>query len=241
MHLDSIQVTNLSKRYGRHRALASVALDMRGGRLCALLGANGAGKSTLLKILSTLVRPTGGQVVYRAGANELPVGDELRGQIGVLSHEGMIYDSLTPRENLKFFASLYGVEEGAARIEALLDQVGLAEEHRDRAAGEFSRGMVQRLALARALLANPSVLLLDEPFTGLDRHGVSQLRDTMAQAKQDGRLQVVVTHDLEAIGGLAEQIVVLAGGRVVFDETQSAAGGVYSHEELKDVYHRYAS
>jgi heme exporter protein A len=263
--VESVHLDKLSKRYGHHRALAGVSTELRAGSLCALLGPNGAGKSTLLGILSTLVKPTAGEVRYAGpGGAELPAR-ELRRHIGVLAHSSLVYGELTGLENLIFYGRLYDVAGAEARATALLDEVGLEPRARTRPARTYSRGMMQRLSLARALLHDPSILLLDEPFTGLDRTGAQSLSRALAHAKRRGCILLVVTHDLESIGGLTDHVVVLQRGRVVFEQrrgadpivtpaastgprtppspaTEPELPGVYdgfSYDELKRIYHQY--
>jgi heme exporter protein A len=237
--VETVAVEKLVKRYGRQRALAGVSLTLRAGSLCAILGENGAGKSTLLGILSTLVKPTSGEVAFQAGGQRQPPDSRLRRQIGVLAHDSFLYAGLTAYENLQFYGRLFGVEGAEARAAALLDEVGLEEAARDRPAGGYSRGMQQRLALARALLHDPQVLLLDEPFTGLDRTGAEALSRTLAKARADGRVVLVVTHDLESIGGVTDHVVVLRRGRVVFEERRTPPEA-FSHAELKELYHHHS-
>jgi heme exporter protein A len=237
--IDAIRTTKLVKRYGTHRALAGVDLTLEAGRACAVLGHNGAGKTTLLGILSTLVRQTSGEVTYQAGGARIPAGDRLRREIGLLAHATLCYGELTAVENLEFFAGLYGVTGAAARIAELLDQVGLDAKARHRAARTYSRGMWQRLALARALLAKPSVVLLDEPFTGLDRGGAIALGRRLAEVKASGAIVVVVTHDLEAIAGITDHVAVLRGGKLVHEQ-RTTAGDALDYESLKAIYHAHA-
>jgi len=233
--LDRVQITKVGKRYGSERALAGVSLELTAGSMCALLGHNGAGKTTLLGIVSTLVRPTGGSVQYRAGQRELSAA-EVRGEIGMLAHASLCYGDLTARENLALFAGLYGVPGDPAVIDAMLDRVGLDRKARDRAARTYSRGMAQRLALARALLTRPSLLLLDEPFTGLDRDGALALGEQLGALRDAGAIVVVVTHDLEAIAGRTDHVAILRRGQLVFEER-----GAYTYAALKDTYHRHAN
>ena len=233
VRVDVIRAAELTKRYGRHRALASVDLELRAGSVCALLGPNGAGKSTLLGILSTLVRPSGGEVVYQAGGDPLPAGVELRAQIGILAHESLIYGELTALENLQFWGRLYAVADLDDRVARLLAAVGLDEKAQHRPARTYSRGMMQRLALARALLHDPQILLLDEPFTGLDRLGAEALSAALTGAKAEGRLVVVVSHDLDPLGGIADHLVVLRRGKLAFEERRP--GGIDAGE-LKALY-----
>ncbi len=234
--IDTVAVSSLTKRYGFQRALAGVDLQFRGGSLCALLGPNGAGKSTLLGVLSTLVRPSSGRVAYRRGGEEVPSGPELRRAIGVLAHDSFLYGELTAVENLEFYGRLYGVDGAGERADALLDEVGLDDRARHRQARTYSRGMAQRLALARTLLHEPEVLLLDEPFTGLDRAGSAALARTLSRARAARRVVIVVTHDMEALADEADHVVVLRRGKVAFDE-RSERG--YEGAELKEIYHRF--
>lgn len=250
--LDCVQITGIGKRYGSERALANVTLELRAGSMCALLGHNGAGKSTLIGVVSTLVRPNMGTVTYSAAGTTV-TGAAVRRQIGLLAHASLCYGELSAIENLELVAGLYDLDvvgtgsarptSGAARshgstaISDLLDQVGLDPRARTRPARTYSRGMLQRLALARALLTNPSLLLLDEPFTGLDRDGAMSLGQQLGQAKQRGTIVVVVTHDLEAIAGSADHVAILRRGKLVFEER----GAAYSYDNLKDLYHRHAN
>jgi len=231
--LDLVEIKKVAKRYGSERALAGVTLELRGGSMTALLGHNGAGKTTLLGVLSTLVRPSSGAIAYRAAGKDL-AGDAVRRQIGMLAHASLCYGELSAVENLELFAGLYEIQ---ADIPALLDKVGLDKRARTREARTYSRGMVQRLALARALLTRPSLLLLDEPFTGLDRDGALALGEQLGEIKAQGTIVVVVTHDLEAIAGRADHVAILRRGSLVFEER----GDAYSYEALKDVYHRHAN
>lgn len=233
--IDHVQIAKVGKRYGSERALASVSLELKARSMCALLGHNGAGKTTLLGILSTLVRPTAGAVAYRSQGAAV-AGADVRREIGMLAHTSMCYGELTARENLALTAGLYGVDDSRASIDAMLDRVDLDKKARDRAARTYSRGMVQRLALARALLTRPSLLLLDEPFTGLDRGGALALGEQLGALRDAGAIVVVVTHDLEAIAGRADHVAILRRGQLVFEER-----GAYSYDQLKDVYHRHAN
>ena len=233
--LDRVHIAKVGKRYGTERALAGVSLELKAGSMCALLGHNGAGKTTLLGVVSTLVRPNGGDVTYFCGETKL-AGEAVRREIGLLAHTSLCYAELTAIENLEFVAGLYGI--ATANITAVLDQVGLDKRARDRTARTYSRGMLQRLALARALLTKPSLLLLDEPFTGLDRDGALALGEQLGTLKGDGTIVVVVTHDLEAIAGRTDHVAILRRGKLVFEERNADA---YSYEQLKDLYHRNAA
>ena len=233
--LDQVQIRNVAKRYGSERALAGVTVDLAAGKMCAVLGHNGAGKTTLIGIVSTLVRQSSGTVTYRA-RGEAVAGAAVRREIGLLAHASLCYGDLSARENLALIAGLYEVDGNPSAIDAVLDRVGLDRKARDRAARTYSRGMLQRLALARALLTRPSLLLLDEPFTGLDRDGALALGEQLGALRDEGAIVVVVTHDLEAIAGRTDHVVILRRGQLVFEER-----GSYSYENLKDVYHCHAN
>jgi heme exporter protein A len=233
--IDRVRIDKVGKRYGSERALAGVSLELAAGSMCALLGHNGAGKTTLVGIVSTLVRQSSGKVAYEAAGKSV-AAEAVRREIGLLAHASLCYGELTAVENLAFFAGLYGVDAGRAAIGKLLDRVGLEPRARDRAARTYSRGMLQRLALARALLAKPSLVLLDEPFTGLDRGGALALGEQLGELRAAGAIVVVVTHDLEAIAGRVDHVAVLRRGQLVHE-----ARGAYDYEQLKDLYHRHAN
>ncbi len=240
MTLTRVAARKLGKRYGEHRALAGVDVELEAGRVCALLGPNGAGKSTLLGILSTLVRATSGDVTYFEGDAARTSDDRLRREIGVLAHASLCYGELTAIENLVFFAGLYAVADPDRRADALCDEVGLDRKARHRIARTYSRGMMQRLALARALLAGPSLLLLDEPFTGLDRGGALALGERLGRAKAEGAIVLVVTHDLEAIAGVTDHVVVLRRGQLARVERKATPTDGFTYAELRELYHRHA-
>lgn len=235
MALDQVQIKKLTKRFGNERALGGVSLELKAGTMCALLGHNGAGKTTLLGIVSTLMRATDGSVTYRAQGSEV-TGEAVRKEIGLLAHASLCYSDLSAHENLTLVAGLYSVDGSPAALTALLDRVGLEPKARDRAARTYSRGMLQRLALARALLTRPSLLLLDEPFTGLDRGGALALGEQLGALRDAGAIVVVVTHDLEAISGRTDHVAILRRGQLAFEER-----GAYSYDQLKDIYHRFAN
>jgi len=225
----AVRIDAVVKMYGRQRALGGVSLSLGRGRLCGLLGPNGAGKSTLINVVATLIRPTSGRVHM----SFVPGGDARarRAAIGVLAHEPFVYGDLDALENLIFFARLYDVPDPARRASAMLDEVGLEPSAWRRPVRTYSRGMLQRVALARALLGSPELLLLDEPFTGLDRSGARALAGALARAKEQEKILLCATHDLEAIADLCDHVVILRNGRVIHDETRAAP---FSLAELKD-------
>jgi ABC-type multidrug transport system ATPase subunit len=191
-----VEVAGLHKRYGRTVAVADVSFDVHDGEIFGLLGPNGAGKTTLLRVLAGLLRPQGGWV-------------ERHAPVGLVGHEAMVYDALSARENLRFFARLHGV--AADVVDTLLARLGLADRADDRA-GTFSRGMIQRLSIARALLPNPGVLLLDEPFTGLDRASTTVVRDLLTELKARGTAMLVVSHRPEELDGIGTATSTLERG-----------------------------
>ena len=220
-----VSVREVSRNYGRRRALTRVSLECRAGEVLGLLGPNGAGKSTLLSILSTLLAPSAGDVRYGT-KTAAEAGPALRACLGLLSHDLHLYPELTAAENLRFFAQLYGVSDVDGRVAAALDRAGLLSRGDDVVSG-FSRGMRQRLALERALLHEPRLLLLDEPFTGLDDASVAALVARLRELRGAGRILVVVTHDLDVAERLLDKVAVLKDGRLVaFDD---ARGRIREH------------
>jgi heme exporter protein A len=208
----------LEKWYGPHPAIRGIDFVLPAGEFLTLFGPNGAGKSTLLKILAGSLRPTRGTISF-ADRND---ADEhaWRRRIGVLSHQTFLYGQLTAEENLRFYGRLYGLDLLAARIDAGLEEVGLRERRRDPVRG-FSRGMQQRLALARTLLHEPELVLLDEPYTGLDPHAAKMLRGVLEKLRDGRRTVVLVTHNVSQGLELADRVVVQVAGRWVSDEPRS--------------------
>jgi len=207
-----LRLRGLEKRFGAVVALRSVDLEVPGGSTVGVLGANGAGKSTLLRILAGLVKPTAGSLDH-VGANASERYGRRRA-VGFAGHASLLYPQLTARENLVFAARLYGMRDASSRAEALLSEQGLSEVA-DRRAGHFSRGMSQRLSIARALVHDPTLVLLDEPFTGLDRRAGDRLAALLTQLRSDGRTLVLTTHDVERASALCDAAFVLERGRVV--------------------------
>lgn len=207
----AIAARGLSKRFGPVVALQGVDLDVTAGTALAVLGPNGAGKSTLLRLLAGLSRPTSGSLEV---GNARRSRSAARGQVGYAGHATFLYPTLTARENLIFAARLYGVADPSARADVLLEEQGLTAVA-ERPAGGFSRGMAQRLAIARALVHDPAVVLLDEPFAGLDRSSSEQLKLRLARLSAAGRTLILVTHELSIASALADAAIVLARGCVV--------------------------
>ena len=217
----AIEARGLVKQFGNRRGLDGVDLALPQGAFLSIFGPNGAGKTTLLRELALLARPTRGSLSM-LGVDALEEPERLRGRIGLISHRSMLYGDLTAYENLAFFASLYGIEGAAARerIEELLRLVEL-DHRRNDCARTFSRGMQQRLSIARALVNDPAIVLLDEPYSGLDPHA-AELFDQLIGRVREGRTFVMVSHDLDKGFDLCTHALVLARGRVVVcaDKTQ---------------------
>ena len=213
LDFDHLTVTDVSRHFGRRRALSKITFTAGGGAILGLLGPNGAGKSTMLALLATLLKPSSGRIAY--GTHEAgDLGQTLRAAIGVLGHDLFLYPELTARENLAFFAALYGVVDADAAASRALEEAGLADRADD-PVSSFSRGMRQRVALERALIHRPRLVLLDEPFTGLDDASTAALVRRLSELRQRGAVVVLATHDLDIAEGLLDQVVFLRGGRMV--------------------------
>ncbi len=212
-----IEVAKLSKVFGLLPALQGVDFIVERGEFVLLLGANGSGKSTLLRLLCGLSKPSAGAI--RIGGWELPrEAMAVRAQIGLVAHRPLLYENLTARENLDFYGKLYGIEaaERGKRCSDMLRQVGLLRRA-DSLVRTFSRGMQQRLSIARALLHQPHLLLLDEPYSGLDQAASEILDGLLTSARQAGRTIILSTHLLERAPQMAERALILSHGRIGFD------------------------
>lgn len=209
----------IEKRYGRVPALRGIDFEFTSGESVAILGANGAGKSSLLRILAGLSRPSSGSFAGYAGEEpaaqeELELSrDALRGTVGYVGHATLLYGELSARENLLFAARLHGQQPSREHLDTLLESFSLLDVA-DRRAGTFSRGMAQRLSIARAIVHGPGVLLLDEPFTGLDEASAEGLSLRLAEQRESGRTLIVVTHDPRRAVELADRAVILHRGQV---------------------------
>ena len=212
---DAIVLAGAAKRFGTHTALHPIDLVIPHGQAVLLAGANGAGKSTLLRLAAGLCRPSAGSV--KINGRDPQRITEARAEIGLLSHQTLLYDELTARENLRFFAQLYGLDNPDKRLAAALAAVDL-KERLDQRVGLFSRGMKQRLAIARAILHSPSTLLLDEPFTGLDSSASAALHRLLLHFRQEGRTYILVTHRLDEAKGLVERLLVIKRGQSRLDQ-----------------------
>lgn len=221
--MSAVDVDRVWKFYGDYPALRDIHFSVGDGDCVALLGRNGAGKTTLLRIIAGLSRPAKGQVRIQGG----DVRDQqTRRRIGILGHGIAVYDELSALENLRIFATLYGAENPSKTAMEWLERTGL-DRVKDGLVREFSRGMRQRLAVARAFLHNPSVLLLDEPFTALDDRAIAVLQGLLRQARDEGRTIVMSTHQLREALELATHVVLINRGRIGFQ-------GVRTREMLDD-------
>jgi heme exporter protein A len=215
LDFSQVIVKDIGRHFGRRKALAQVSFDCQAGEIIGLLGPNGAGKSTLLSILATLLAPSTGSVQY--GAHSAPgAGAALRARLGLLGHDLFLYPELTARENLMFFAKLYGVSRPASAADQGLIHASLVDRADEPVMG-FSRGMRQRLALERALIHAPRLLLLDEPFTGLDQVSASALIARLKGLQTAGCIIILATHDLDSAEYVLTRPLYLRGGRVASD------------------------
>lgn len=212
METPAVQLSHVNKVFGDRYALNDVTLDLPAGSFLSIFGPNGAGKTTLLRILATLSRPTSGDV-HIAGISLKDEPDAAREQIGLISHNSMLYADLNAEQNLQLYARLYGVQNPQERVDEMLEAVELSHRRLD-AVRTFSRGMAQRLAIARALLHDPQVVLLDEPYSGLDPHAVD-IFDALLESVRENRSFIMVSHDLRKGFDACSHAMVLAKGKKV--------------------------
>ena len=225
-----VEAENLTKVFGQHRALRGVDLKLDQGELLTIIGPNGAGKTTLLRCLAGLSKPSGGRVIL-LGQDLAESPAEARRSIGFLSHETLLYGSLTATENLLFYGRMYDVTNLRRRVQETLEHLGLA--HRcDDPVRTLSRGMQQRLAIGRALLHRPSIVLLDEPHTGLDVVAQEMLDMTLEDLSHAGQTVLMTTHNLATAANTASRLAILAGGVIVHE----ANAGRVSQEALRRAY-----
>jgi heme ABC exporter ATP-binding subunit CcmA len=206
-----VALERVSKVFRRRAALRDVSLAVRPGSCVAVLGPNGAGKSTLLRVAAGLTRPSAGRVLVRG--SERDAAARLRASVGYVAHSTLLYEPLTPRENLTLFARLAGAAAPGERAAEALRALDV-DRHADRAVGVLSRGTRQRVALARALMGRPPLLLLDEPFAGLDSAGAARLLELLREARDRGAAILLATHGREAALELADEAAILAAGRL---------------------------
>ncbi len=213
-----IETKKLVKRFGLKIVLRGVDFSVQPGEFVALLGPNGAGKTTFLRILASLSRPSLGEVIV--ANHKLPdEAAKVRAKLGVVSHLPLLYPDLTAEENLLFYARMYGIEEQENRITEVLDMVGLEHRRKD-LVSTFSRGMQQRLAIGRAVVHDPEVMLFDEPYTGLDQDASEMLDDVLRSVAAKGRTVVMTSHDLARAEDLATRFDILSRGVIVASAKQ---------------------
>lgn len=209
-----VALRGVVKRYGHVTALKNLSFEIPEGSFTAIFGPNGAGKSTLLKILSNQTRPTQGEILY-SGLPAKKLTDAFRAKFGVISHQPFVYENLSARENLEFYASLYGVADAASRAAELLKKVDLYSR-RDDPVRTFSRGMLQRVSIARALVHDPEMIFLDEPYTGLDSVASSSLTSILREQLEGRKTILMVTHDLKTGLELASKVLIMKKGQAVY-------------------------
>lgn len=225
-----IEVNQVSKYFGKKVALKDLNLSLCNSESLTLFGPNGAGKSTLLKIMSTLLHPSGGDVKI-CGISINDDKPSIRKYIGIISHDSFLYGNLTAEENLLFYGKLYGVKKLKERIDELLEKFNLSI-HRDTLVRTFSRGMSQRLAIARAIIHNPLILFLDEPYTGLDPQASDSLTNILLDFHHDKKTMIITTHDLEKGWTTASKIAILAGGNIRLFEDKNNI----KKEDISEIY-----
>ena len=213
-----IEVKRLIKRFGLKAVLRGLDFEVQTGEFVALLGPNGAGKTTFLRILATLSRPSLGEVSV-AGFRLPHQAAQVRARLGVVSHMPLLYEDLTAEENLRFYARMYGIMQSELRITEVLEMVGLEKRRRD-LIRTFSRGMQQRLAIGRAVLHDPEVMLFDEPYTGLDQDASSMLDEVLRSVAAQGRTVVMTSHDLARAEELATRFDILSHGVIAASATR---------------------
>jgi heme ABC exporter ATP-binding subunit CcmA len=226
----AVEVRGLKKSYGLKPILRGIDFALQQGQRMALLGANGAGKTTILRILAGLSRPSAGTIRV-TGIDLLRDAQRVRQRVGLVAHQPYLYEELTVVENLLFFARLYTVERAQERVQELVGRLGLEKRARERV-GSLSRGQVQRLAWARALVHDPHLLLLDEPDTGLDQEGQRLINDLLDEHRTRGGSVIFTTHQLEQALALSDSIVMLRHGRIAYRQD----GAALTMQDLQEAY-----
>ena len=209
------------KQFGRFAALRGVTAEFAPGRLYVILGDNGAGKTTLLRTIAGLAQPTRGTISV-LGSKEIK---SVRGQIGYMAHPSLLYDEMSGMENLRYFAGLYGIEDDAVAEKRCREVISLVklDPGLARPVGQYSQGMRQRMSLARALLNDPKLLLLDEPFSNVDSHSAEEMAGLLAQMRDQGKTLLVVTHQPAILESVADEFVWMDAGKIV-DRTSKLRG-----------------
>ena len=225
-----IVAEGVTKSFGNVQALRGIDLKVKKGEFVTVFGPNGAGKTTLIKLLATLTKPTSGKVII-ANHDIKKEPDKVRALIGAISHDPYLYGNLSALENIGFFASLYGISQPKEKAIQVIKQVGLESRMYD-LVRTFSRGMQQRLAVARAIVHEPKILLLDEPYTGLDQHGARIFGELLNWLKTENRTIVMTTHNLPEGLEISDRVAILDGGRIIYE---SDARGI-ELTKFKEIY-----
>ena len=211
-----METTGLAKSFGSYKALRGIGIRVPAGATLAVFGPNGAGKTTLIKILAGIMRPSSGKILID-GLEFKDNAEQLRARLGLVAHQSYLYGGLSASENLDFYARMYGISDREKRISEVLELVGMSGRRHDRFS-TFSRGMQQRMALARALLHNPSVLLLDEPETGLDQQALGAMWEIIRREEAGRRTVIFTSHSFERALAVCDEVVILEKGKVAFKE-----------------------
>ena len=230
MESRAIEVRDLTKSFGVHSVLRGINFRVEAGEAAVIFGPNGAGKTTLIKILATIMSPSSGDISF-GGLSLKDNAEEIRRQVGVVTHQPFLYGDLSVYENLAFFSRMYDVPQPKERIREVVAMVGMSRRLHDRVR-ELSHGMKQRIAIARALLHRPSIMLLDEPETGLDQQAVASFWQTLRCDGEIKRTVVLTTHNLERGLELGDRLVILAKGKIAYQESAS----VLDLGSLKEAY-----
>ena len=215
-HENALEARHLRKSFGLLKAVDGIDFELKHGEFLTLFGPNGAGKTTLIKILSGLTQPTSGTAKV-AGYDVSEGRPEMRKEIGVISHATALYADLTPLENMMFFARMHGLDQPEDRALKVIDEVGLSLRRNDRVR-TFSRGMLQRLSIARAILHDPKILFLDEPFTGLDLHASDILKEHLQKLHDRRRTIIMTTHDISCGLEMCDKVALQVQGKFAFFE-----------------------
>lgn len=233
-----ISISGLSKSFGSQKAIDNIDLEFKKGEFVAIFGPNGAGKTTFLKILSTIIEPTKGKVTINdLDLKKKPI--EIRKSIGSISHESYLYDDLTAKENLIFFGKMYGMKKPdiEERADKLLEQVGLTKRANDRVR-PFSRGMKQRLSISRAMVHQPDILLMDEPYTGLDQQAAQTFENVLRSLDRDNVTKIMISHNIERAFRICDRILLMDKGKIIYDINKK---DIESVDLFKETYHSLLS
>jgi len=232
-----INITNLSKDFKKIKAVDTISFNVKRGLVFGLLGENGAGKTTTLRMLATMLKPTGGTALIN-GYDIVKEPEKVRSQIGILfGGETGLYDRLTARENIKYFGRLNGLSDKEAdeRIERLSKDLGM-EDYIDRRAGKFSKGMKQKVSIARSIIHNPQVMLFDEPTSGLDVTAIRLVHDFINKLKNEGKTIVFSSHSMSEVEKLCDEVGIINKGKLIETSSISKLKEKYNTEDLEEIF-----